>query len=88
MDTVRNFFGGQKDAEPPASVLAEWTKYSGEGDVEQGGAKGEDAGLLGSTVPALSGILNQSFKTVSTGISSVSASASTAVQRWGIYCLG
>lgn len=88
MDVVRNFFGVQKDNEPPASVLAEWTKYSGEGDVEQGGAKGEDAGLLSGSVPAISGVLNQSFKAVTSGISSVSASASTAAQRWDVLWIG
>lgn len=79
MEALRNLWGGQKSNDPPESVLAEWNKYSGEGDVETGG--GESSSLLGRNLPGLSTSLQDSFKKVTSTFNSASESASAAVLR-------
>eukprot|EP01024_Parvocaulis_polyphysoides_P010665 TRINITY_DN1368_c0_g1_i1.p1 TRINITY_DN1368_c0_g1~~TRINITY_DN1368_c0_g1_i1.p1 ORF type:complete len:263 (-),score=3.72 TRINITY_DN1368_c0_g1_i1:48-755(-) len=72
---------GKKDvgSEPPASVLAEWNKYSGETtkDVETGQtSKPTVTGYAEQAGQNVKGFLTSSFKQVSSGVSAVQNSVS------------
>eukprot|EP01024_Parvocaulis_polyphysoides_P055373 TRINITY_DN5661_c0_g4_i1.p2 TRINITY_DN5661_c0_g4~~TRINITY_DN5661_c0_g4_i1.p2 ORF type:complete len:235 (-),score=20.85 TRINITY_DN5661_c0_g4_i1:415-1119(-) len=74
---------GKKDtgSEPPASVLAEWNKYSGsDNDVEAGKGSGV-SGYAEQAGQSLKGFINTSFNTVSTGVNQVSSSISSSTQQ-------
>eukprot|EP01026_Neomeris_dumetosa_P024935 TRINITY_DN2059_c1_g1_i5.p3 TRINITY_DN2059_c1_g1~~TRINITY_DN2059_c1_g1_i5.p3 ORF type:complete len:233 (-),score=11.08 TRINITY_DN2059_c1_g1_i5:456-1154(-) len=79
-----NAIFGKRDSgtEPPASVLAEWNKYSGSDiDVESGQKSGQTgiSGYAQAAGQSFKGLMSSSFKQVSSGVSSVygSGSAST-----------
>ncbi|GMH32778.1 hypothetical protein BSKO_00612 [Bryopsis sp. KO-2023] len=78
MESLRNFFGASQDDGPSESVLAEWNKYSGEGDIEAGTGGAESSTGLGGSVKD---VLKGSFNKMTSGLSTVSSSATTAVQN-------
>ena len=91
MQAFKDLFGkSSNDAEPPASVLAEWNTYTN--DEASGSAPSQRDRLLGDTTrkmeegaAAVGKFLGTSFKSVSTqvqtGVSGAAASVATGVQR-------
>ncbi|GAB4814109.1 hypothetical protein N2152v2_001155 [Parachlorella kessleri] len=79
MDTVKGWLS--RGNEPPASVLAEWNKYSG------GSGASQTDRLLSSAeegATAVTSFLGSSFKVVSTGVTGAASSVGAGVQSLAV----
>lgn len=86
MQAIQGWFTGRApDNEPPASVLAEWNKYSGDA-TNQAGTSQSDRLLTSAEEgsSSVSKLLGSSFKAVSSGISGAAASVGTGMQSMSV----